>query len=266
MSDQKRGFGRGQRGRGRGGRGGRPGGNRDGGRWEPLTKLGRLVAKGEIKQLEQIFKFSMPIKEVEIVDKLIGDLDSYREEVMKVMPVQKQTTAGQRMRFKVWVLIGSGKGHIGLGQKAHKEVQGAIKGAINDAKMNIIPVRMGYWGNNIGAPHTIPMKVTGKEGSVKVRLIPAPRGTGIVGGAASKRVLQLAGIQDCWTQSGGKTRTKGNFLYATFYALRSTYTYLTPEFWGIPNLENDLFNGEVKKVEEEIEEVDEDNIDDEDDF
>lgn len=60
--------------------------------------------------------------------------------------------------------------------------------------MNIIPVRMGYWGNNIALPHTVPMKVTGKEGSVKVRLVPAPRGTGIVAGPASKKVLQIAGI------------------------------------------------------------------------
>ncbi len=55
--------------------------------------------------------------------------------------------------------------------------------------MNIIPVRMGYWGNNIATPHTVPVKVTGKEGSVSVRLVPAPRGTGIVAGPASKKVL-----------------------------------------------------------------------------
>lgn len=250
---EERGFGRGKRGRGRRPDGGRP---RDGGKWQPLTKLGRLVDRGQIKDLEHIFKFSMPIKEVEIVDKLIGGSDKYKEEVMKVKPVQKQTTAGQRTRFKVWVLIGSGKGHIGLGQKAHKEVQGAVKGAIADAKMNIIPVRMGYWGNNIGLPHTIPMKITGKEGSVSVRLIPAPRGAGIVGANTSRKVLQLAGIQDCYTSSTGKTRTQGNFLYATYYALRKTYYYLTPEFWGKPNLDNALFNDEHKKTEEpEFQEV-----------
>jgi ribosomal protein uS5 len=201
MSDVKkssdRGFGRG-RGRGRRGRGGKKHvtGGRKGrfntSKWIPVTKLGRLVNTGKITSLEEIFKFSLPIKEVEIVDKLIGE--DYLEEVMKVKPVQKQTTAGQRTRFKVWVLIGDGKGHIGLGQKAHKEVQGAIKGAIRDAKMNIIPVRMGYWGNNIASPHTVPIKVTGKEGSVSVRLVPAPRGTGIVAGPASKKVLQIAGI------------------------------------------------------------------------
>lgn len=146
-----------------------------------------MVNQGEIRSLEEIFKMSLPIKEVEIVDKLIQE--DYKEEVMKVKPVQKQTTAGQRTRFKVWVVIGDGKGHIGLGQKAHKEVQGAIKGAIRNAKMNIIPVRMGYWGNNIALPHTVPVKVTGQEGSVRVRLVPAPRGTGLVGGAASKKVL-----------------------------------------------------------------------------
>lgn len=202
----------------------------------------------------------MPIKEVEIVDKLIGESENYQEEVMKVKPVQKQTTAGQRTRFKVWVLIGDGNGHIGLGQKAHKEVQGAIKGAIRDAKMNIIPVRMGYWGNNIGRPHTVPMKITGKEGSVRVRLVPAPRGTGIVGGGASKKVLQIAGIQDCYTQSTGATRTKGNFLHATFYALAKTYSYLTPELWGKPCLDNVLFNNELHGKKDEDD--DEDNMED----
>ena len=168
---EDRGFGRGRRGRGR-----RPDGNRErqGGRWQPLTKLGRLVDKGQIKDLEHIFKFSMPIKEVEIVDKLIGGSEKYKEEVMKVKPVQKQTTAGQRTRFKVWVLIGSGRGHIGLGH----------------------------------------------------------------------------------TSATGKTRTQGNFLYATYYALRKTYYYLTPEFWGKPNLDNALFGDEHKKAEEpEFEDV-----------
>ncbi len=65
--------------------------------------------------------------------------------------------------------------------------------------MNVIPVRMGYWGNNIALPHTVPMKLTGKEGSVSIRLVPAPRGTGIVAGPASKKVLEIAGIKDCYT-------------------------------------------------------------------
>ena len=249
------GFGKGKRGAkgkprgdGRGGQGG----------WKPLTKLGRMVEKGQIKSLEEIFKFSMPIKETEIVDRLIGGLDTYKEEVMKVMPVQKMTTAGQRTRMKVWVLIGDGKGHIGLGQKSHKEVQPAVQSAIALAKMAIIPVRLGYWGNNIGYPHTIPVKVSGKEGSVKIRLIPAPRGTGIVGAPTSKKVLLLAGVQDCYTHTSGSTKTKGNFLFATYYALAKTSTFLTPSLWGKPSLEKELITPQAKKEEEYYEEEDED--------
>merc|ERR1712050_453774 len=239
-----RGFGGADRGRGGAGRGGpnrpggRPGGRRNEDEWRPSTKLGRLVKAGKIKSFEEIFRYCIPIKEPEIVDQLIKKANAtLKEEVMKVKPVQKQTTAGQRTRFKAWVLIGDEDGHIGLGQKAHKEVQGAIKGATLDAKMNFVPVRKGYWGNKIGQPHTVPMSLTAKNGSVRVRLVPAPRGTGIVGAPTSKEVLSFAGIHDCYTQSRGSTKTKGNFLFAIYLALSKTYQYLTPEFWGAPTLD-----------------------------
>lgn len=47
---------------------------------------------------------------------------------MKVMPVQKQTSAGQRTRFKAFVAIGDYQGHVGLGVKCAKEVATAIRG------------------------------------------------------------------------------------------------------------------------------------------
>lgn len=75
------------------------------------------------------------------------------------MPVQKQTRAGQRTRFKAFVAIGDSKGHIGLGVKCSKEVATAIRGAIILAKLSVVPVRRGYWGNKIGKPHTVPCKV-----------------------------------------------------------------------------------------------------------
>ena len=82
--------------------------------------------------------------------------------------------------------------------------------------MTCIPVRRGYWGNNIGQPHTVPIKVTGKCGSVTVRLIPAPRGAGIVAARVPKKVLQMAGIDDCYTASRGSTKTLGNFVKVSF--------------------------------------------------
>ena len=196
--------------------------------WVPVTKIGRLVKAGKINSIEEIYLFSLPIKEPEIVDKLLPDL---KEEVMQVFPVQKQTTAGQRTRFKAFVAVGDCNGHVGLGSKCAKEVAGAIKGAILVAKMSIIPVRRGYWGDNVGKVHTVPVKVTGKCGSVRVRLIPAPRGTGIVASPVMKKLLTLAGIDDVYTSSRGHTRTLGNSIKATIAALRKTYSYFTPDFW-----------------------------------
>lgn len=131
---------------GRGGKGGKDGkGGPRGDEWKPKTKLGRLVANGTISSIHDVFKYSIAIKEPGIVDALVtkGGEEKFQEEVMKVKPVQKQTKAGQRTRFKAWVLIGDGKGHIGLGQNADKEVQGAIKGGSLLARMALIPIRLG---------------------------------------------------------------------------------------------------------------------------
>merc|ERR1711874_500067 len=108
----------------------------------------------------------------------------------------KQTRAGQRTRFKAIVAVGDENGHVGLGVKCSKEVATAIRGAIILAKLSVVPIRRGYWGNKIGAPHTVPGKVHGKCGSVHVRLIPAPRGTGLVCGPVPKKLMQMAGLED----------------------------------------------------------------------
>jgi small subunit ribosomal protein S2e len=173
--------------------------------------------------------FSLPIKEYQIVDWFLGT--KIKDEVMKIMPVQKQTRAGQRTRFKAFVIVGDHDGHVGLGVKCAKEVATAIRGAIILAKLSVVPIRRGYWGNKIGAPHTIPTKITGKCGSVRVRLVPAPRGTGIVAARVPKKVLNFAGIEDVFTQCRGHTKTMGNFVKATFDALSRTYGYLTPDLW-----------------------------------
>jgi len=150
---------------------------------------------------------------------------------MKITPVQKQTAAGQRTKFKAWVIVGDQNGHIGLGVKCAKEVAGAIRGAIIDAKLSVVPVRRGWWGTKYGPAHTVPCKVTGKCGSVRLRLIPAPKGTGLVASKSPSKVLTAAGIKDCYTSSQGNTKTLGNFVKAAYNALQETYTYLTPDLW-----------------------------------
>merc|ERR1719443_1126949 len=97
--------------------------------------------------------------------------------------------------------------------------------------MNLVPVRLGYWGKNSGAPHTVSQKLTGKCGSVRVRIIPAPRGTGLVAAPASKKLLSLAGVEDAYTSTSGCSRTLGNFVKAVYFALTKSYGYLTPDLW-----------------------------------
>jgi len=194
-----------------------------------VTKLGRLVQAGKIKSLEEIYLFSLAIKEYQIVDHFLGE--ALKDEVMKIMPVQKQTQAGQRTKFKAFVVVGDYNGHLGLGTKCSKEVAGAIRGALIDAKLNVVPVRRGYWGNRFGEPHTVPTKVTGKSGSVRFRIIPAPRGAGLVAAKAPKKVLNYAGYKDCYTNAIGSTKTLGNFIKATYQAIKATNEYLTPDLW-----------------------------------
>lgn len=103
----------------------------------------------KIASLEEIYIHSLPIKEYQIIDFFYEGKDAsgeefnggLKDEVMKIMPVQKQTRAGQRTRFKAFVIVGDGDGHVGLGVKCAKEVATAIRGAIIAAKLSLIPVR-----------------------------------------------------------------------------------------------------------------------------
>ncbi len=231
QQEQRGGFGqRGGRGGARGGKGQRK--PRPEAQWVPLTNLGRLVLNGSITTLEEIYYHSIPIKEPEIVDHLLKlSGTTLSEECLKVKSVQKQTKAGQRTRMKCVIAVGDGKGHLGVGSKLAKEVQLSMKGALLAAKMNLIPVRLGYWGNKIGEPHTIPTKITGKCGSVRMRLIPAPRGSGVVGAPITKRMMALAGVSDVFSQSRGNADTTENYVRAIYDALYKTCGYLTPDYW-----------------------------------
>lgn len=63
----------------------------------------------------------------------------------------------------------------------------------------------------------------------------------------------MAGVEDCYTRSTGNTKTKGNFLFATYNALAKTYKYLTPNFWGQPPSSKDLVDENVDTKEIDVE-------------
>jgi len=195
--------------------------------WVPKTRLGRLVKEGHITSLEEIFQQAVPIREPEIIDMLLPNL---REEVVDINLVQKQTDAGEISRFKVTVVVGNENGYVGIGEGKRSEIGPAIRDAIRDAKLNIVPVRLGCgsWECGCGTPHSLPFKVTGKTGSVEVTLIPAPRGTGLVVANTIKVVLSLAGVKDIRSFTRGHTKTTANFVKAAYEALRNTYSFITP--------------------------------------
>ena len=157
--------------------------------------------------------------ELGIVDTLLPDLE---EEVMDVNLVQRMHKSGRKVNFRVIVAVGNKNGYVGLGQGKAKEVGPAIRKAVDNAKFNIIKVRRGCgdWGCVCGRTHTVPFKVEGKKGSVRVTLIPAPGGVGLAIGNVGKTILGLAGIDDVWSQTMGQTQTTINFAGAVFEALK----------------------------------------------
>jgi len=189
--------------------------------WIPRTSLGRLVKEGTISSIYQVYNSNLPIMEPETVDILVPNL---KHEIINISIVQKQTDAGELSRFKVAVIVGNEDGLIGYGTAKGKQLRFAINKAIENAKVNLIPVNRGCgsWECGCGKPHSVPFKVTGKSGSVEMTLIPAPKGIGVVAGETAKTVLRLAGIKDVWTRTRGYTRATLNFAKATYEALRMT--------------------------------------------
>jgi len=198
--------------------------------WIPKTKVGKFVQDGHIVSLEEIFTQGMKIMEPEIVDVLLPNL---QQEVLGIQFVQKQTDAGERSRFKAIVVVGNGEGYVGVGDGKARQVRTAIDKATIQAKLNIIPVRRGCgsWECGCNLPHSLPFEVKGKCGSVRIEIIPGPRGLRLVGGEIPKIILRMAGVKDCWTRTYGSTSTLASTAFAVYDGLRSTYRVVTPEDW-----------------------------------
>ena len=177
--------------------------------WEPKTKLGKQVRSGNIKSMKAAIETGLQIREPEIVDILLPDLD---DEVIDVNMVQRMTDSGRRVKFVITVAVGNNNGYVGFGQAKGKEVGSSIRKAINNAKLNIIEIRRGCgsWECGCGKAHTVPYSISGKSGSVEITLKPAPRGIGLATGEVAKKILTLAGVEDCWAFTKGKTRTTVN--------------------------------------------------------
>ncbi|MGB1461740.1 MAG: 30S ribosomal protein S5 [Candidatus Thalassarchaeaceae archaeon] len=186
--------------------------------WQPRTRLGRMVMNGEILTYEQAIATGYPIREVEIVDALLPEME---DDVLSVNMIQRMTDSGRRVRFNVLCAVGNKDGYVGLSVCKGKEVASTIQKAITQAKLNLVPVLRGNgsWESAEGPGNSIPFKSTGRSGSTRVTLLPAPSGKGLVIGDYGRRVLTLAGVEDVWSRSSGQTRSTINFARATYNAL-----------------------------------------------
>ena len=195
--------------------------------WTPRTELGRLVAEGKIT-LDEIFATGRKIKEPQIVDRLIPGLQSDiifiggspgKGGGIKRTPTRRTTRmhrSGRRYRVSAMVVIGNGNGYFGIGKAVAIENRVAIEKATLNAKLNIMPVKRGCgsWGCACGTDHSVPVQVEGKAGSVRVQLIPAPKGVGLCVNNEAKKIMRLAGVRDIWTKCFGESKSRNNYALA----------------------------------------------------
>jgi len=186
--------------------------------WNPKTKLGHLVASGKVTNMHDALQTGLPLREPQIVDILLPDL---QDEVLDVNMVQRMTDSGRRVKFVITVVVGNNNGYVGIGQAKGKEVGSSIRKAIENAKLDMIEIRRGCgsWECRCKKPHTVPFAITGKSGSVEITLKPAPQGIGLATGDVAKKILKLSGVKDCWAFTNGQTQTTVNYAKAVFKAL-----------------------------------------------
>jgi small subunit ribosomal protein S5 len=193
----------------------------DGHGWEPRTRLGRKVRDEEITSMEAALNSGLPVKEPELVDQLLPNVN---DEVLDINMVQRMTDSGRRVKFRCVVAVGDRNGYVGYAEGREDQVGAAIQKAIEIAKMNMISVDRGSgsWEDRSDEPHSLSRRTRGKAGSVEVDLIPAPSGLGLAAADTVEAILELAGIEDAWTKSHGNTRTTMNLAKATYNALRNS--------------------------------------------
>src|SRR3989338_4548914 len=202
--------------------------------WKPKTSTGIKVKSGEIDNIDYILDNRLKIMEPEIVDTLMpnliidlllvgqakGKFGGGQKRVFR--QTQKKTREGNKPKFGTFAIIGNEDGYVGIGYGKSKETVPAREKATRTAKQNLIKISRGCgsWQCSCNNPHSVPFVVEGKCGSVRVKLIPAPRGTGLCIEVECSKVLKIAGIKDVWSHTFGQTRSKVNLIYACFDALK----------------------------------------------
>jgi len=203
-------------------------------KWTPKTELGKKVKAGEITNIDQILDAGMPILEEQIVDMLLPNTQS---ELLMIgqskgkfgggsrrifKQTQKKTPEGNKPSFACMAVTGNSDGYVGIGYGKSKDTVPAREKAIRNSKLNIFKIRRGAgsWEDATSEPHSIPWAVEGKCGSIRITLMPAPKGKGLVIEKECAKILKLAGIENVYSKTRGQTRAKSNMIEACIKALK----------------------------------------------
>jgi small subunit ribosomal protein S5 len=136
----------------------------------------------------------------------------FQEFLVSVDRVTKVVKGGRILAFSALVVVGDGKGNIGMAKGKAKEVPVAVQKAVERAKRSMQHVRI--------VDDTIPHEVLSKHGASKILLIPARSGAGLIAGGAARIVLNAVGIKNIISKSYGSRNPK-NLVRAVFNALTS---------------------------------------------
>ena len=153
-------------------------------------------------------------KKVETVEN--APQSEWKERVVQISRVTKVVKGGKKLSFRAIVIVGNGKGQVGVGCAKASEVIIAIQKAIAEGRKNLITVPI--------FKTTIPHPITGRSGAGAVMLKPASQGTGVIAGGAVRAVLELAGIENILSKSLG-SKSPLNAANATMEALKELRTF-----------------------------------------
>ena len=138
-------------------------------------------------------------------------VSEFNEKLVAVNRVSKTVKGGRNMRFSALMVVGDEKGRVGCGMGKAVEIPEAIRKGLEDAKKSMITIPLNGT--------TIPHEVVGVFGTGKVKMLPAPEGTGVIAGGPVRAVLEAAGIKDIVTKSIG-SNNKINMVRATLAGLK----------------------------------------------
>lgn len=137
-------------------------------------------------------------------------VSEFKEKLVAVNRVSKTVKGGRNMRFSALMVVGDEKGRVGCGMGKAVEIPEAIRKGTEDAKKSMIAVPL--------KGTTIPHEVVGVFGTGKIKMLPAPEGTGVIAGGPVRAVLEAVGIKDIVTKSIG-SNNKINMVRATLAGL-----------------------------------------------